>query len=115
MVTISTAMTHQYKQMQKEYNDELAMLIKKIDEKEEELKENNETISFTKKEQDEKLKAKESEILDLKKKIEEMSAQFAKMLKETLEKMQERINLAQWDNDNDPSMIKKMKEMNSMN
>jgi hypothetical protein len=29
--------------------------------------------------------------------------------------MQERINLAQWDNDNDPSMLKKMKEMNNMN
>ena len=43
-----------------------------------------------------------------------MSAQFAKMLKETLQKMQERINLAQWDNDNDPQMIKKMKEMNGM-
>jgi len=53
--------------------------------------------------------------MDLKKKIEEMSAEFAKMLKETLEKMQERINLAQWDNDNDPSMIKKMKEMNNIN
>ena len=36
------------------------------------------------------------------------------MLKETLEKMQERINLAQWDNDNDPQMIKKMKEMNGI-
>lgn len=36
------------------------------------------------------------------------------MLKETLEKMQERINLAQWDNDNDPQMIKKIKEMNNM-
>jgi hypothetical protein len=28
--------------------------------------------------------------------------------------MQERINLAQWDNDNDPQMIKKIKEMNNM-
>jgi hypothetical protein len=28
--------------------------------------------------------------------------------------MQERINLAQWDNDNDPQMIKKIKEMNTM-
>lgn len=27
--------------------------------------------------------------------------------------MQERINLAQWDNDNDPQMIKKIKEMNN--
>lgn len=43
-----------------------------------------------------------------------MSSEFAKMLKETLEKMQERINLAQWDNDNDPQMIRKIKEMNGM-
>ncbi len=50
----------------------------------------------------------------LKSKIEDMSSEFAKMLKETLDKMQERINLAQWDNDNDPQMIKKIKEMNNM-
>jgi len=61
------------------------------------------------------LKNKENEILDLKKRIEDMSAEFAKMLKETLEKMQERIRLAEWDNDNDPSVIKKIKEMNSGN
>lgn len=29
--------------------------------------------------------------------------------------MQQRINLAQWDNDNDPQMIKKMTEMNAFN
>lgn len=29
--------------------------------------------------------------------------------------MQERIKLAEWDNDNDPSVIKKIKEMNSTN
>jgi hypothetical protein len=29
--------------------------------------------------------------------------------------MQERIRLAEWDNDNDPSVIKKIKEMNSGN
>ena len=61
------------------------------------------------------MKNKENEILDLKKRIEDMSAEFAKMLKETLEKMQERIRLAEWDNDNDPSVIKKIKEMNSGN
>lgn len=37
------------------------------------------------------------------------------MLKDTLEKMQERIRLAEWDNDNDPGVIKKIKEMNSLN
>ncbi len=53
-------------------------------------------------------------ISELKKKIEDMSMEFAKMLKETLEKMQERINMAQWDNDNDPQMMKRMKEMNGL-
>lgn len=79
------------------------------------IEKNNETIALTKKEQDDKLKNKENEILDLKKRIEDMSAEFAKMLKDTLEKMQERIRLAEWDNDNDPSVIKKIKEMNSNN
>ena len=51
----------------------------------------------------------------MRKKIEEMSVEFAKMLKETLEKMQDRINMAQWDSDNDPQMIKKMKEMSGLN
>lgn len=31
-----------------------------------------------------------------------MSAEFAKMLKDTLDKMSERIELAQWDNESDP-------------
>lgn len=55
-----------------------------------------------------------------------MSNEFARMLrvtynfntcykfffsqKETLDKMQERIELAQWDNENDPQMIKKLKD-----
>lgn len=70
---------------------------------------------MTRKEQEERIKAKDQEIQELRKKIEEMSVEFAKMLKETLEKMQDRINMAQWDSDNDPQMIKKMKEMSGLN
>ena len=70
---------------------------------------------MTRKQQEERIKAKDSEIQELRKKIEEMSVEFAKMLKETLEKMQDRINMAQWDSDNDPQMIKKMKEMSGLN
>lgn len=66
-----------------------------------------------------KIKKKEDEINDLKKKIEEMSAEFAKMLKvklffnlqDTLDKMQERIDLVQWDNDSDPQMIKRLNDI----
>ena len=70
---------------------------------------------MTRKEQEERIKAKDQEIQELRKKIQEMSVEFAKMLKETLEKMQDRINMAQWDSDNDPQMIKKMKEMSGLN
>ncbi|MBS1889936.1 MAG: hypothetical protein JST59_01470 [Actinobacteria bacterium] len=112
--TITTAMTHQYKQMQKEYGDELNSLTKKIGERENDLKKSEEQITQTRKEQEECIKNKEVEISELKKRIEDMSVDFAKMLKETLEKMQERINMAQWDNDNDPQMMKRMKEMNGL-
>ena len=43
-----------------------------------------------------------------------MSAEFATMLKETLEKMQERIELAntQWEKENYPNLNKKIDEIN---
>ena len=66
------------------------------------------------KDQEYKLKKKDDEINELKRKIEDMSAEFAKMLRETLEKMQERIELAQWDNDNDPQIMKRLKDIAGM-
>jgi len=46
-------------------------------------------------------KQKEDEINQLKKQIDEMSSDFAEMLKQTLAKMQDRIEVAnvQWDGD----------------
>jgi hypothetical protein len=41
----------------------------------------------------------------------DLSIQFSKMLRETLEKMQERIELQQWDNETDPHLVKKMKDL----
>ena len=81
-----------------------------------------------------RLKKKEDEIQELKRKIEEMSAEFAKMLKvinyylifaifwsncvvslkDTLDKMQERIELVQWDSDSDPQMMKRLKDMTGL-
>jgi predicted RNase H-like nuclease (RuvC/YqgF family) len=58
-----------------------------------------------------RLKKKDDEINDLKRRIEEMSAEFAKMLKDTLDKMQDRIELAQWDNDSDPQIMKRLKDI----
>ncbi len=56
---------------------------------------------------------KEEEIKELNKRIDEMSSDFADMLKDTLAKMQERIAFAnkQWEDDNDANMVKKFDEM----
>lgn len=57
------------------------------------------------------MKQKEKELTDLKQKMEDMSIEFARMLRETLEKMQERIELQQWDNESDPTLLNKMKDL----
>lgn len=50
----------------------------------------------------------------MKQKMEDMSIEFARMLRETLEKMQERIELQQWDNESDPTLLNKMKDLSEL-
>ena len=59
------------------------------------------------------IQSKDEEIKELKKRIDEMSSDFAEMLKDTLTKMQERIEFAnkQWEDENDVNMLKKFEEM----
>jgi gas vesicle protein len=56
---------------------------------------------------------KDEEIRKLKKNIDEMSSDFAEMLKDTLTKMQERIEFANknWEDDTDANMLKKFDEI----
>jgi hypothetical protein len=68
-------------------------------------------LKNTRAEYEDKLKQKEKELNDLKQKMEDMSIEFSRMLRETLEKMQERIELQQWDNESDPTLLKKMKDL----
>lgn len=71
-------------------------------------------LKNTRAEYEEKLKQKEKELNDLKQKMEDMSIEFSRMLRETLEKMQERIELQQWDNESDPTLLKKMKDLSEL-
>ena len=64
-----------------------------------------------KKEYEDKIRQKDGQITDLKNKMADLSIQFSKMLRETLEKMQQRIELQQWDNETDPHLVKKMKDL----
>ena len=64
-------------------------------------------------EKEEMIRKKDEEISELKKRIDEMSSDFAEMLKDTLTKMQERIEFAnkQWEDDNDTNMMKRLDDL----
>ena len=57
------------------------------------------------------LSLRDDEIGALKQRIEDMSQEFARMLKETLEKMQERIEFAQWDQESDANTVNRIKNI----
>ena len=59
--------------------------------------------------------SKQSEIAKLKKSIEEMSSEFASMLKDTLNKMKMKIEAAndKWETENDGQMLKRFEEVSN--
>ena len=88
--SITADMTRQYKDMQED-------LIKRINEAENTITELKDQLELQglayedlKKEKDRALAIKEAEIVDMKQKMDDMSAEFGDMLKATLEKMSER-------------------------
>ena len=91
--SITADMTRQYKDMQED-------LIKRINEAENTITELRDQLELQglayedlEKEKDRALAVKEPEIVDMKQKMDDMSAEFGDMLKSTLEKMSERINI----------------------
>jgi hypothetical protein len=91
--SITADMTRQYKDMQED-------LIKRINEAENTITELRDQLELQglayedlKKEKDRAIAIKEAEIVDMKQKMDDMSAEFGDMLKQTLEKMSERINI----------------------
>jgi len=58
-------------------------------------------------------KEKNDEIKELKKRIDDMSSDFAEMLRDTLHKMQDRIEIAnkEWEKENDANMLKRFEDM----
>eukprot|EP01015_Nassula_variabilis_P021871 TRINITY_DN3947_c0_g1_i2.p2 TRINITY_DN3947_c0_g1~~TRINITY_DN3947_c0_g1_i2.p2 ORF type:complete len:120 (+),score=31.31 TRINITY_DN3947_c0_g1_i2:64-423(+) len=104
-------MNKQYSVMEQELLKEIRDLEKTVQEQESAINDKEQAIQDLQNEMDAKIQGKEEEIKDLKRKIEDLSVEFAKMLRETLDKMQERIELAQWENDSDPQMIKKLKDI----
>ncbi|CAK92040.1 unnamed protein product (macronuclear) [Paramecium tetraurelia] len=110
LFNISTDMNRQYKQMQDELLKDINELNSTVKEKDEVIKTKEQQITDYRANYEEKLKKKDQDIAELRKKIDDMSLEFADMLKETLNKMQERIELAQWDNNSDNQVMRNFKE-----
>ena len=91
----------QYDEMEKGLLEKINTAKSDVAEREDTLKNKVQEIEDLAKATDESRAKKEAEIDALRRQIDEMSSDFAEMLKQTLGKMQERIELAnvQWDGD----------------
>ena len=90
---ITADMTRQYKDMQGELIKRINGAENTITEFKDQLELQRVAYEELKREKDRAVAAKETEIVELKTRIDELCAEFGDMLKGTLEKMSERINI----------------------
>lgn len=106
-------MSRQYREMQESFNDTIDVLQKKVSEAKAEIESVTKEIEQVKIEKEEVLRQKDLEIASLSSKMETMAFEFADMLKETLDKMSQRIEVTHnsWDRDTTkPPLINRLKE-----
>eukprot|EP00164_Ancoracysta_twista_P003897 GFYU01005224.1.p1 GENE.GFYU01005224.1~~GFYU01005224.1.p1 ORF type:complete len:198 (+),score=86.75 GFYU01005224.1:213-806(+) len=111
---ITSDMTRQYKAMQEELLGRINVLENTIAELTDQLELSRIALEETKKEKDQIIALKEAEIAEQKQKMEDMAAEFGEMLKETLDKMGDRIELASnnWEAETSTSLLQKLDEFN---
>ena len=114
---IISDMTRQFKSVEEQLMDKMNHLAQKKMDNEDETKRLVETQAALDAEILEIESSKNDEIGRLKKSIEDMSGEFALMLKDTLEKMKGKIEDAntQWENENDNTMLERFKEVSNPN
>lgn len=110
-------MTRQYKSMFEELTENVNKLSREVVDNDHTIKDLKEQYEALTNEKNEIERQKNEEIKELKKRIDDMSSDFAEMLRDTLHKMQDRIEIAnkQWEEDNDPKMLKHFEEMATAN
>ena len=108
-------MTDQYNKMEEDLSKSIKTQEGKVQDQQRQIQELKERRMQLIQEKEDIYNEKEEEIRKLKKNIDEMSSDFAEMLKDTLTKMQERIEFANktWEDDTDANMLKKFDEMNA--
>ena len=114
---IISDMVRQYKSVEEQLMDKMNSLSQKKMDNEQETKRLVENQAALDAEILEIESSKDEQIGNLKKNIEEMSSDFATMLKDTLEKMKGKIEDAntKWENENDNTMLERFKEVSNLN
>lgn len=111
---ISADMTRQYKAMQEELISRINILENTISNLRDELELSRIALEQQKKEKDHVIALKDREIAEQKQKMEDMAIEFGEMLKETLEKMSQRIDTSgqQFSTDDAQAFVRdKLKEL----
>eukprot|EP00744_Colponema_vietnamica_P009931 GILI01014081.1.p1 GENE.GILI01014081.1~~GILI01014081.1.p1 ORF type:complete len:214 (-),score=46.89 GILI01014081.1:97-693(-) len=114
-IDIMSDMTRQYKAMQEELLGKINNLETTLSQQKRELDGVAEEQASLRQARDEAVSDKDKQIGELKEKIDTMASQFAEMLKDTLDKMSERIEItsAQWEEEEDDAyMSRKLDELN---
>ena len=106
-------MTQSYNDLEEEYLGKIAKKQDEIAAQKDQIRDKQSLLARKRQEKEAMTAQKDDEIAELKKRIDEMSSDFAEMLKDTLTKMQERIEFANkdWEDKNDISMLKKFEDM----
>lgn len=109
---ITADMTRQYKGMQEELMRKINSLEATINTQRDELELARLAHEETRKAKDQVIALKEAEIGEQKQKMEEMAIEFGEMLKETLDKMGERIEVtsSSWENETGAPIMNRLQE-----
>lgn len=110
---VTGEMSRQYREMQDSFNERIEVLQGEVSDSKQEIESVQREIEKTRIEKDEVIRKKDEEIRALTLKMETMAFEFADMLKETLDKMSQRIEVthSSWDRDaGKPPLMNRLKE-----
>eukprot|EP00933_Yihiella_yeosuensis_P045403 TRINITY_DN4076_c0_g1_i1.p1 TRINITY_DN4076_c0_g1~~TRINITY_DN4076_c0_g1_i1.p1 ORF type:complete len:189 (-),score=53.40 TRINITY_DN4076_c0_g1_i1:63-629(-) len=105
-------MSRQYREMQASFNETIEVLQKQVAQAKQEIESVTKEIERVRIEKDDIIRQKDMEISSLSSKMETMAFEFADMLKESLDKMSQRIEVTHnsWDRDSDkPPLMNRLK------
>merc|ERR1712157_254888 len=106
-------MARQYREMQESFNERIEVLQGQVAQAKQEIEAVTREIERTRIDKDEIIRQKDLEIKSLSHKMEQMAFEFADMLKGTLDKMSQRIEVTHnsWDRDSTkPPLMNRLKE-----